>query len=290
MNRHKRLMDMGFDVISSEEYFQNIQREKAHFRPLRQAVPPEPKRGPGRPRKLDAAATVLAASMELEEQEHDRRKEMSNIKKLEKRKAYQNWFTPDLWPPIEKTLKFSNQSPTHAIALLKKKFVQFQMKAFLLIKCPTVLKENGGKFEICRSYVRRWVQSRLGWNYRKTTTPRKKLPEDWDAQGELMFKRIAFLVNKYKIPEELLVSSDETGLQLIPGQERTYAVKGSANVATNGTGDKRQITVMVSSSAAGRVLPQQIIFQGKTSRSVPGGSAVQKAALHGFHLTASPSH
>ncbi|KAL3678434.1 hypothetical protein R1sor_021390 [Riccia sorocarpa] len=140
--------------------------------------------------------------------------------------------------------------------MFNSRLIQFQMKAFVMVKCPELLKENleenGGRFEVSRNYIRHWVQTRMGWSFRKHTTP---------------------------------------GVQLVPaGQDRTYAVSGSKNVSISGAGDKRQITVMVSSSVKGYMLPQQVIFQGKTSRSCPGGAAAKTLCQNGFQLTASPSH
>ncbi|KAL3700073.1 hypothetical protein R1sor_018095 [Riccia sorocarpa] len=118
--------------------------------------------------------------------------------------------------------------------------IQFQMKAFISVKIPGILRENGGPFQISRPYVRKWTSSKLGWTY--------------------------------------------------PGQERTYANKGAANVIIEGAGDKRLISVMISSSMQGHILPMQAIFEGKTCRSTPGGEAARVLAANGFDVTALESH
>ncbi|KAL3695174.1 hypothetical protein R1sor_008825 [Riccia sorocarpa] len=65
-----------------------------------------------------------------------------------------------------------------------------------------------------------------------------------------MIYRIAYLSLIHEIPPMLYVNSDETGLQLMPaGNERTYAVRGVQEISIQNQGDKRQVTVMLSSSA-----------------------------------------
>ncbi|KAL3701234.1 hypothetical protein R1sor_019256 [Riccia sorocarpa] len=104
-------------------------------------------------------------------------------------------------------------------------------------------------------------------------------------------KRIAYLVYIHDIPEDLVINTDETGLQLFPAcQDRTFAVQGSQNVTITGAGDKRHVTVLVSSSARGFVLPMQVIFEGKSDRSCPKGPEARNLRVNGFHLTFSPSH
>ena len=83
------------------------------------------------------------------------------------------------------------------------------------------------------------------------------------------FMQIAFLADLYDIPAELVVNSDQTGMPLVPASDFTRAPKGAKDVSTNGQGDKRQITVVPSTAANGESLPMQVIYQGKTSASLP---------------------
>jgi hypothetical protein len=107
-----------------------------------------------------------------------------------------------------------------------------------------------------------------------------------------MAQRAAYLVKAHSIPPELMVNSDQTGIHLIPtGGARTWAEKGSKHVLVHGQDDKRQITVSVSSSAAGDLLPFQAIFTGTTYRCLPpqneGRELCEEA---GWHLTYSSNH
>lgn len=58
--------------------------------------------------------------------------------------------------------------------------------------------------------------------------------------------RAAFAVRKHKVPPELVVNFDQTGIHIVPlAGARTYAEKGSRHVALLGQDDKRQITGML---------------------------------------------
>ena len=54
-----------------------------------------------------------------------------------------------------------------------------------------------------------------------------------------------------------------------------------------GKEDKRGLTAMVSSNAAGEMLPSQLIYQGKTERSLPVNRAIAEADGHLFCATES---
>lgn len=81
---------------------------------------------------------------------------------------------------------------------------------------------------------------------------------------------------------------DQTGVHLVPASNWTYETTGASSVAVLGAEDKRQITACIASSLAGDMLPLQLIFQGKTARSLPPPSLNIKAC--GAHLTFSDNH
>jgi hypothetical protein len=63
---------------------------------------------------------------------------------------------------------------------------------------------------------------------------------------------------------------------------------GSRDVAIIGAEDKRQITACVAASLRGDLLPLQLIFQGKTARSLPVSTAASTAAR--VDITCSDNH
>ena len=107
-----------------------------------------------------------------------------------------------------------------------------------------------------------------------------------------MAQRTSYLVKAHSIAPELVINTDQTRIHLVPaGGARTWAEKGSKHVQILGMEDKRQITVSVSSSAAGNLLPFQLVFTGTTDRSLPPrNEGRQMCEDVGWHLTYSNNH
>jgi prophage DNA circulation protein len=146
--------------------------------------------------------------------------------------------------------------------------------------------------QISLTWVRSYVRKALNWRFRVSITTAQKLTQDWKEQMALITARVAYLVKAYNIHRSLVVSADQTGIHLVPtGGSRTYEKKGVRDVAVTGKDDKRQITAVVSSAADGGVLPLQLIFTGKTRRSVSAGAAARDAVkLVRWDLTYSANH
>jgi hypothetical protein len=107
-----------------------------------------------------------------------------------------------------------------------------------------------------------------------------------------MAQKVAYLVKAYSVLPSLMVNTDQTGIHLIPTRgDRIWVEKGSKHVLVHGQEDKRQITVSVSSSADGDLLPFQVIFTGTTSRSLPPQNEGRlRCEEDGWHLTYSGNH
>ncbi|KAL3677747.1 hypothetical protein R1sor_020703 [Riccia sorocarpa] len=164
-------------------------------------------------------------------------------------------------------------------------------KAFLHSKAPSLLRENGGTFDVSRTWVRDYVRSSMQWSFRSSTTAAQTLSSDWEEKGKLMALRMAYLIKSFNIPHELVINFDQTGLQLVPvGREKTYTMKGSREVAVTGKDDKRQVTLVPAMTATGELLPFQIIFTGRSSRSLPTGQWANILKWHGWHLTFTDNH
>lgn len=91
-----------------------------------------------------------------------------------------------------------------------------------------------------------------------------------------------------QIHPSLVINMDQTGVHLVPASSWTYERLGSSAVATVGADDKRQITACLASSLYGDLLPLQLIFEGKTDRSLPNATEASKA-VH-VHITRSENH
>jgi len=77
-------------------------------------------------------------------------------------------------------------------------------------------------------------------------------------------------------------------VHLVSASSFTYEMAGSSDVAIIGAEDKRQITACVAASLRGDLLPLQLIFQGKTTRSQPPSTSASTAAR--VDITCSDNH
>lgn len=96
--------------------------------------------------------------------------------------------------------------------------------------------------------------------------------------------RIAIFVAEHKIPKGLVANFDETGLELVPTNRRTFHRKGDCQIEIIGFGDKRQISAGLGATFLGEKFNPQLIFQGKTHRCHPKHIPSNMAYDH------SPSH
>lgn len=92
-------------------------------------------------------------------------------------------------------------------------------------------------------------------------------------------------MQRYDIPLSLIINLDETGIQMIPRHTRTLAPKGSKQVPGTAKKSLAQITKVTAVTAAGVLLPYQLIFGGKTDLVHPDilpstGSIYSHTASH----------
>ncbi|CAE6435116.1 unnamed protein product [Rhizoctonia solani] len=146
---------------------------------------------------------------------------------------------------------------------------------------PPALLQNP-KFKISDSFVRRFLADHLRWSYRSTTQSSQKLPADWMAQCKDMAMRLAWNIGYHRIPAELIVNADQTGVAYLGTGDKTWELKGVKQVPAIGKGDKRQFTMMVAIAASGTMLPWQAIFKGKTNASLPSPAARHDCEAKGF--------
>jgi hypothetical protein len=171
--------------------------------------------------------------------------------------------------------------------------IQGIIKAIIRKEEPILLSNTSRTgFKVGLGWTRAFIKTELHWTYRVATTAAQKLPSDWEVQGLRMTQQIAYLVKSYSIPESMVVDTDQTGIHLVPtGGAYTWDEKGTKHVKVHGMEDKRQITVAVSSSAAGTLLPFQVIFTGTTSRTLPPSNLGRRECEGaGWDLTFSSNH
>jgi hypothetical protein len=127
------------------------------------------------------------------------------------------------------------------------------------------LKENGGHVDFSRKWSESIMQ-RMGLLKRKATKAARNRPEDFEDVKTTFLQRITTTVKDNMIPESLIFNFDQTGCKLVPYSDWTMASRGDKQVEVKGLDDKREITVLLTISADGTLLPPQVIYQGKTHR------------------------
>jgi hypothetical protein len=127
-----------------------------------------------------------------------------------------------------------------------------------------------GVFSCSLSYIKRLLPKHK-WRSVKPGGDAKKLPANWKQLGHDMLLRLAYFVFLYSIPEALVVNSDHTGCFLVPAKGKAWITEEMAEAGdkkVKGQSDKRQLTVLASSTPRG-LLRSQAIWKGKTRASLP---------------------
>lgn len=140
------------------------------------------------------------------------------------------------------------------------------------------------------SMPRTWVTSlyrRMGFVKRKGTTTRPPVTQGlYDECRREYLTDIKTKVDRWKIPPELVINSDQTPSSYVSVGKSTMAASGTSSVPIKGLTDKRAITLNFVITLANAFLPMQIIYSGKTKASLPRGLTFPS----GFSLTQNPKH
>ena len=125
------------------------------------------------------------------------------------------------------------------------------------------------EFEVSAGWLHS-LYARLNFVKRFATTSRPNITRQiWYEIRHLFLHDIAEFVIKYQIPDELIINVDQTPSKLVSVDKVTMAVKGSKHVSKFGISDKRAITVTLCQTLKCKMLPFQLIYTGKTQRSLP---------------------
>ena len=77
---------------------------------------------------------------------------------------------------------------------------------------------------------------------------------------------------EFDVPDELIINIDQTPSKYAATDGVKMAIKVSKHVSQEGSNNKRAITATYSETLAGDILPLQLIYQGKTRRSLPSAT------------------
>ena len=89
----------------------------------------------------------------------------------------------------------------------------------------------------------------------------------------------------HDVSSALVLNLGQTPLSYVSPRKHVFSSKWSKNVPTKGLDDKRQIASTFVVSAAGSFLPIQLIYQGKSKRTLPKFTFPSN-----FHVTFTPNH
>ena len=127
---------------------------------------------------------------------------------------------------------------------------------------------------------------RMGFIKRASTTSRPEIPYGARKEAELIFHHdIAYKVEKFQIPESLIININQTPSKFAPASSRTLAKKNSKHVSIACSSYKKAVTATFGITFSNAFLPMQLIYTGKTAASFPKVKFPDT-----FSLSANPKH
>ena len=149
----------------------------------------------------------------------------------------------------------------------------------------TLLKENGGIIELWNK-LRESVTKRIGFIKSKATTAKPIIAPGLISEIEHRFYHsINEIAKAHDIPPEIIINIDQTFLPFIHISKYTLEEKVTLRVSFPGTVDYRQITSTFGITMAGRFLPIQLIYHGKTLLTQPKYKFRKE-----LHVAQTPNH
>lgn len=118
-----------------------------------------------------------------------------------------------------------------------------------------------------------WAQSlfrRMGFLRRIATTAKIPIPDKARKEIEFVFMhKIVNKVEKYNIPDSLIINAEQTASKYVPVGRTTLAKKNTKDVPESGSEDKRSITATFTETLDGTFLPFQLIYKEKLNKVSP---------------------
>ena len=121
---------------------------------------------------------------------------------------------------------------------------------------------------------------------RRANSKSKVLPSNFDDIKEQFLLDIRSVVVMEDIPKQLLINWDQTAMKIVPSSSWTMEKRGTKRVEIAAIDDKRQITALLTCTAAGNFLPIQLVYEGTTKRCFPNNVAFPQ----GWNITCSSNH
>jgi hypothetical protein len=90
----------------------------------------------------------------------------------------------------------------------------------------------------------------MNWNFRLNTIVTNKFPLDWQEHNKFTAYCVAYRTKAYDISPSFIVNNDKIDIHLVPiARECTWESKSSKHVHVLGIEEKREVTMVVYSSA-----------------------------------------
>ena len=124
-----------------------------------------------------------------------------------------------------------------------------------------LLKCNGGHIEFTKHWASNFLE-RLGFVKRKASTSAKVSVSDFEERKAQFLFDIKTIIDMEKVPSELVINWDHTGLHYVPVSNWTMAKEGAKRVEIAGLGDKRQLTAVFAGTMN--------VFFPPSSNNIPG--------------------
>ena len=125
---------------------------------------------------------------------------------------------------------------------------------------------------------------RIRFRKRAVTTSKVEIPGSGKKEAGLQH-RITNIVEKHKIPESLVINSDQTLSKYVQVGRFTVVPRDAKKVGVAGIADKRNITLTLTVTMGGKALPLQATYKRKTKQSLP-----KVTFSTGFSLSANMKH
>ena len=134
----------------------------------------------------------------------------------------------------------------------------------------TLLKKNGGTIELKCPWAQSLMRCMKFVKRRGSTQVKAKLSvADIAKLRKSYLLQIKGMVDAHNIPSQLVINWDQAGIKLVP----------------SGLNDKHQVTATLAGTLSGKILPLQILYQGKTERCHPS-----QTFPDGFDIWHTPNH
>ena len=116
-----------------------------------------------------------------------------------------------------------------------------------------------GKINLNDSEYGKSVLQRMNYARRKGTTSKVALPDGISKENELLFHhQIVEKVERYDIPDSLILNFNQTPSKYVPVASKTLAKRNSKQVCIKGSDDKRLITTTFNITMDGKFLGLQL--------------------------------